>query len=80
MTNNRTVKDERRFESSSEHRATPGREPGIIGTLFGLFFVRLSETSGFGQSSFGLLSANCNSDNRNSDNRYAPEASAFLNI
>ena len=30
MTNNRTVKDEGRYASDSEHLATPGREAGVV--------------------------------------------------
>ena len=30
MTNSTEGKDEQRFASSSEHRATPGREAGVV--------------------------------------------------
>ena len=74
MTDSTEVNGRAKVCDRREHRATPGREAGVVRTIA----QKKSETSGFGQFSFGLLSAtnsllaNRDLTHRHSDNRYAP--------
>ena len=54
MTDSTEEMDERRFVSSIEHRATPGREAGVVLTFLANrdFFVRFAENMFFWQIMF----------------------------